>query len=72
MSTTSVPTNWQPPACPNCGKPAHGSLACEWAQGWPEPPKVEITGNEPLARIASSLERIAAALEGWVAHEEEK
>lgn len=57
--------------CARCGKPEHGSLACEYAGGWPEPPKVEYVATSidpsapggPLDRIADALTRIAAALE---------
>lgn len=54
--------------CPRCGKPEHGYIACEFANGWREPPKVtvEATRVDPYfvyERIASALERIAAAME---------
>lgn len=61
IATTSIPS-WSQPACRMCGKPEHGSLACEIAPGWPEPPKVE-WGIRAEDRIANALERIAAALE---------
>jgi hypothetical protein len=55
--------------CSRCGKPEHGSLSCDYAPGWPEPPKVTAVRLDPSApggpldRIASALERLAAALE---------
>lgn len=63
MSSTWFPTT---AICTRCGKPEHGSIACDYAAGWPEPPKVEVTGLDPYfvhERIATALERIAAAME---------
>lgn len=66
MSSTWFPTM---AICTRCGKPEHGSIACEYAAGWPTPPEVEIVGIDHAApggtydRIAGALERIATALE---------
>jgi len=66
VSSTWLPTT---AICTRCAKPEHGSLACEYAPGWPSPPEVEVVGLDPAApggvydRVASALERIAAALE---------
>lgn len=67
MSTTMLPGPYlYGGICPRCGKPEHGSIACDYAAGWPEPPKVEVTGLDPYfvhERIATALERIADAME---------
>lgn len=66
MSTTALPQPSFQRYCNRCGKPEHGSIACEYASGWPEPPKVEVTRVDPYfvyERIATALERIASALE---------
>ena len=35
FSNTALPMGARP--CPQCGKPEHGSIACECAAGWPSP-----------------------------------
>lgn len=76
----NVSSTWFPNTaiCTRCGKPEHGSLACEYAPGWPKPPEIEMVATNidpsapggPLDRIADALTRIAAALE--VSNQERK